>query len=375
MKIKKLKLIHFRNYQELDLNFNNNINILIGNNAQGKTSILESIYVLAITKSHKTHKDKDLIHFNESFSRIHANLENDLNIDFTISQYGKKILVNNIEQKRMSDYIGTFNVVMFAPEDLDIVKREPSIRRKFLDIEISQVSPVYMRELSQYNKVLRQRNEYLKSIFNHQTYDQSYLDTLTMQLSALGYRIFQKRKAFISKLNHYAQHIQNYLSNQCEHLELKYQPSYHFLLNDDTKEEDIFYVYKKYYDNDINKGVTQLGIHRDDFVFLVNNKDVNQYGSQGQQRTSALAIKLSLVNLIKEEKKCYPIILLDDVFSELDDKRQTQLLEYIIDKAQTFITTTSISSIKTDIIKKADVFYIENAQIKRFEEGDYNEQL
>lgn len=371
MELRRLKLHHFRNYQELDISFNKKINIFIGNNAQGKTNLLESIYLLAISKSHKTYKDKELITFTEKYSRVGAELMKDdsvIKLEIIISPQGKKVFINDVEKRRISEYIGVFNVVMFAPEDLNIVKGDPSYRRKFLDVEIGQTSPIYIHEINQYNKILRERNEFLKLAQQTKKIDYHYLDVLTEQLAKLGASITERRTAFIDKLNIFAKKLHNYISNFTEDLEIKYQSNYQL---QNMTYESILKLYKEYYQTDLQKATTQLGIQRDDIRFYINNIDASLYGSQGQQRTVALAVKLSLIDFIKEETNHYPIVLLDDVLSELDDQRQTQLLDCIKDKVQTFVTTTNITGIKKDLLKKAEIFYIKDAKVYE-REGDHD---
>jgi DNA replication and repair protein RecF len=366
MKVKKLKLTNFRNYSELEIQFHNNINIFIGKNAQGKTSLLESIYLLSISKSHKTHKDKEMIQFNQSFAKVSGLIEktdDEVELDIIISNQGKKALINSVEKRKISEFIGSFNVVMFAPEDLDIVKRDPLNRRKFLDVEIGQTSPIYIHSLNQYNKILKQRNEYLKQAYQNNNLDENYLDILTSQLAELGALIKKKRHDFIEKLNFYANQLHSFISNQQETLRIEYVSTY----ENYTDTHSIFTLYKKNYTSDFRRGTTQIGIHRDDLVFYVNGINVSSFGSQGQQRTTALAIKLSLIDFIKDETGHYPIVLLDDVLSELDDIRQTHLLDCIKEKVQTFVTTTNISGIKADIVSKADIFHIDRAKICREE--------
>lgn len=373
MEIKRLKLHSFRNYQELDISFNKKINIFIGNNAQGKTNLLESIYLLAISKSHKTYKDKELITFTEKFSRVGAELLKDdsvIRLEIIISPQGKKVFINDVEKRRISEYIGVFNVVMFAPEDLNIVKGDPNYRRKFIDVEIGQTSPIYIHELNQYNKILRERNEFLKSAQQTKKIDYHYLDVITEQLAKLGASITKKRATFIEKLNIYAKKLHNHISNFTEELDIKYQSNYQ---QQDISFDNILNLYKEYYQTDFHKATTQIGIQRDDIKFYINNVDASLYGSQGQQRTVALAVKLSLIDFIKEETSYYPIVLLDDVLSELDDQRQTQLLDCIKDKVQTFVTTTNISGIKEDLLKKADIFYIKDAKVYEREGDHYGE--
>jgi DNA replication and repair protein RecF len=373
MEIKKLVLDQFRNYKHLEISFNQKINVFIGNNAQGKTTLLESIYLLAISKSHKTHKDKELIQFDYPFTRVKANLmksDSDFDLEVIISNQGKKVSINNIEKKKISEYIGAFNVVMFAPEDLDIVKKDPANRRKFLDVEIGQISSIYIYDLNQYNKILKQRNEYLKLSQQNNNFDEVYLDSLSKQLATYGEKIISRRLSFIHKLNQYASVLHHYISGQKEQLAIDYQSTYK--IDNQYSVDSIFEQYKKNYKLDRYRGTTTIGPHRDDLRFLVNGIDVSSFGSQGQQRTTALALKLSLIDFIKDETNQYPIVLLDDVLSELDDTRQTQLLDCIKEKVQTFVTTTNISGIKNEILEKADIFYIENAQIFKRKEGVIN---
>ncbi len=375
IEIKRLSLVNFRNYISLDISFNKKINIFLGNNAQGKTTLLESIYLLAISKSHKTFKDKDLIKFNESFCKVTTELtkdQNQLTLNVVISNEGKKVLVNQVEKRKTSEYIGVFNVVMFAPEDLEIVKGEPINRRKFIDIEIGQISSIYIFDLNQYNRILKQRNEYLKQISQTQKIDYAYLDTITEQLSFYGAKITSNRIKFINKLNKFARNLQKYISSHQEDLYINYLSNYQ--LKDNINQQQIFQLYKKNYQRDIIKGVTKLGIHKDDIRFIVNDIDVSNFGSQGQQRTTALAIKLALIDFVKEETNHYPIVLLDDVLSELDDNRQTQLLDCIKDKCQTFVTSTNISGIKKELIDKSDIFVIENARITKEKGEKYGKQ-
>lgn len=371
MEIRNLKLTNFRNYSTLDIAFDKKINIFIGNNAQGKTSLLESIYLLSITKSHKTHKDKEMIRFNEDFAKVSATIQKDEDLDeleLIISKQGKKAIINSLEKRKISEYIGFFNVVMFAPEDLDIVKRDPLQRRKFIDVEIGQTSSIYLYELTQYNRLLKQRNEYIKQYHPAVQFDYNYLDILTEQLANFGSKILAKRQSFVLKLNEYANELHQHISNHTENLRIDYQSSY----DGAETPKAIFDLYKMNVQDDLRRGTTQVGIHRDDLKFYVNGIDVSRFGSQGQQRTTALSIKLSLIDFIKDETHYYPIVLLDDVLSELDDTRQSQLLNCIKDKVQTFVTTTNISGIKNEIITKADQFRIDQAQIMYIEEGVLN---
>ncbi|WP_129045493.1 DNA replication/repair protein RecF [Companilactobacillus metriopterae] len=368
MYIKELKLVNFRNYQSLDIEFSPNINVFLGQNAQGKTNLLESMYFLALTRSHRTSNDKDLINWQSEFARISGLVvrdnRNSLSLDLAVSKSGKKARINNLEQKKLSSYIGNLNVVLFSPEDLSIVKGNPAIRRKFIDMEFGQISSQYLAAVTNFRKSLKQRNAYLKKLQYQKNGDRVYLEVLSDQLAQFCAQVVYQRLIFLSKIQKFAQNIHSEISNQTEKLEFSYQT---FFDPADKSLEEIYEIYKnKFQDNsqkEIDRGITLYGPNRDDLLFLINQKNVQDFGSQGQQRSVALSLKLAEVELIKSEVGDYPILLLDDVLSELDNVRQTHLLSSIGDNVQTFITTTSIDDIDRDLVKNPNILNINQGTV------------
>ncbi|NCU18253.1 DNA replication/repair protein RecF [Pallidibacillus pasinlerensis] len=375
MYIKKLNIKHFRNYNELSITFDNKVNVIIGENAQGKTNMMEAIYVLAMAKSHRTANDKELIHWDEDYAKIEGWLEkrnNTLPLELVITKKGKKAKLNHLEQSKLSQYIGNMNVVMFAPEDLNLVKGSPTVRRRFIDMEIGQVSPVYLHNVSLYNKVLHQRNQYLKILQRKQQTDLNLLDIYTEQLIDLAVKIVTKRFEFLHLLQDWAKSIHSSISRGLEELEIRYKSSIEVSDGDDLSKMINEYKekYERVKEREIERGVTLFGPHRDDLLFFVNSRDVQAFGSQGQQRTTALSVKLAEIELIKSEIGEYPILLLDDVLSELDDYRQSHLLSTIQGKVQTFVTTTSIDGIHHDTLKNANIYRVSKGQLENPSESN-----
>ncbi|MDQ0257558.1 DNA replication and repair protein RecF [Evansella vedderi] len=370
MFIKQITLRDYRNYDHLALNFENKVNVIIGENAQGKTNLMEAIYVLAMAKSHRTPKDKELIRWDQSFAKVKGHLENrngPLDMEVVFSHKGKKVKLNKLEKKRLSEYIGTCNMVMFAPEDLNLVKGSPQLRRRFLDMEMGQINSVYLYHLSQYHRVLKQRNQWLKDVLQKkQKQDNTMLDVITDQLIQSACQVLQKRFAFVKKLETWAKPIHKEISRGKESLEVKYIPSIH--VSDDMDLSTMRIVveeeFQRLRDRELKRGTTLAGPHRDDLQFVVNNKDIQVFGSQGQQRTTALSIKLAEIELIYEKMGEYPILLLDDVLSELDDYRQSHLLNTIQGKVQTFVTTTSVNGIHHQTLKEAQMYEVHDGKIE-----------
>ncbi len=355
MKLNNIEIKNFRCIDSQKLSFTN-LNIIVGNNGQGKTSLLESIYLLAFTKSHKTSSEKDVIQTGTDFCKIDASLEiRDINYKFGLimTKSKKKVLINNDEQKKLSEYIGNINIVMFSPDDLRIIKGEPSIKRKFIDIELGQTSSIYIRDLLIYKNILKQRNELLKSLEIES--DTTLLSVLTDQLLEYANRIISARNEFIYKLNSHIKVIHSKLTNDSENIQVVYKTKHKDNLETEMKSK---------YKYDIITGSTSLGPHRDDLTILINQEDVSVYGSQGQQRTAVLSLKLGLINFIYDMLGVYPILLLDDVFSELDVNRLNSLVEYIKPNIQTFITTTDIKLIKEKLISNAKLFYVTAGNFK-----------
>lgn len=368
-----IKLQNFRNYERQKLSFSPSINVLIGENAQGKTNLVESIYFLAMSRSHRTARDRELIGWEKDTAKVEGLLQkksHSVPLEIILSKSGKIAKFNHLEQKKLSDYIGQLNVILFAPEDLSLVKGSPSVRRRFIDMELGQMNKIYLHHLVQYQQILKQRNKFLKQARYNKSFDQIYLDVLTEQLAAEGAEVLFYRFQFIEKLNTWAQEVQANISNNKESLVIEYKTLNE--LTDEQTVEEIFEILKENYASiqmqEIDQGTTTVGPHRDDLIFYVNERNVQTYGSQGQQRTTALSLKLAEIELMREVTGEYPILLLDDVLSELDDSRQTHLLESIQNKVQTFITTTSLDGIQMELLDDPLIFYVKNGAIETKEE-------
>ncbi|SDY89603.1 DNA replication and repair protein RecF [Proteiniborus ethanoligenes] len=371
MYVDNIRLINFRNYLNLNIELNKKLNIFVGNNAQGKTNLLESIYICANGKSYRTSKDRELINLQKSKGYIGLSLAKErfsklIELKFE-RDVKKRIKVNKVEYNRVSELIGILNVVIFSPEDLRLVKEGPMERRAFLDGEISQIKPKYKYNLARYNKILMQRNNFLKNRLNSNFYN--LLDVWDTQLSQVGSSIIIERVNFINKLAIISKDIHNKLTGGIEELDLKYLPSFDI---DKLEIEEIQLKLKdmlqKNIEKDIQKGNTEYGPHRDDLDILINGISARTFGSQGQQRTAALSLKLAEVELIKNEIGEYPVLLLDDVFSELDLNRRKYLISTFKD-IQTIITSTD--DIDLTELKGIDkkVFYIRQGEVVLQEEG------
>ncbi|HEO8420264.1 DNA replication/repair protein RecF [Niallia sp. FSL W8-0635] len=372
MYIDELLLRNYRNYEELDISFENKVNVILGENAQGKTNVMESIYVLAMAKSHRTSNDKELICWDKEYAKIEGRLvktHGKVPMQLVVSKKGKKAKFNHIEQRKLSQYIGNMNVVMFAPEDLNLVKGSPQIRRRFIDMEIGQISPVYLHDMGQYQKILHQRNTYLKQLQMNKQTDHTMLEILTEQFIDMAVKVVAKRFEFLHLLEKWAVPIHKGISRGLETLEIRYKPSVD--VSEDQDLSKMKSVYEEKFQNlkkrEIDRGITLFGPHRDDMLFYVNNRDVQTFGSQGQQRTTALSIKMAEIELIYSEIREYPILLLDDVLSELDDYRQSHLLNTIQGKVQTFVTTTSVDGIDHHTLKEAATYQVESGTIKKIQ--------
>ncbi|MBS4212390.1 MULTISPECIES: DNA replication/repair protein RecF [Neobacillus] len=370
MYIESLSLKNYRNYEELFIEFENKVNVILGENAQGKTNVMESIYVLAMAKSHRTSNDKELIRWDEEYAKIEGRVQkqySSLPLQLVISKKGKKARLNHIEQQKLSQYVGNMNVVMFAPEDLNLVKGSPQVRRRFIDMEIGQISPIYLHDMSQYQKILQQRNHYLKMLQIKKQTDQTMLEILTEQFIQVAVKIIAKRFEFLHLLAKWAGPIHKGISRGLETLEINYKPSVEVLEEQELSKMVTCFEEKfgKVKTREIERGTTLFGPHRDDLLFFVNGRDVQTFGSQGQQRTTALSVKLAEIELIQAEIGEYPILLLDDVLSELDDYRQSHLLNTIQGKVQTFVTTTSVDGIDHQTLKEASTFQVSSGIIQK----------
>ena len=372
MKLTNLQLQNFRNYESVQLEFTDGVHVFIGENAQGKTNLMESIYALAMTKSHRTTNDKELIGWNKEFATIKGTVEKTTtktNLELQFSKKGKIAKVNYLEQKRLSSYLGNLNVILFAPENLTLVKGSPQNRRKFVDMELGQMSSLYLYDLVEYNRVLKQRNTYLKQLAIKKKQPDEYLDVLSEMLSELASKIVFHRLDFMKQLEALAIPIHDQLSLGREKFSVSYQAM--IPLEDGLTASQMKEIYidqfKKNQTREADQATTLIGPHRDDLIFYLNEVPVQTYGSQGQQRSTVLSLKLAEIELMKLSTGEYPLLLLDDVLSELDDDRQTHLIKAIENKVQTFITTTSLDGIKQQFINEPVVIPIEKGTILKTE--------
>lgn len=366
MIIKSIELKNFRNYESLNLSFDEGTNILYGDNAQGKTNILEAVYISGTTKSHKGSRDKEMIHFDEQEAHLRTIVirnKKEYQIDMHLKMnHSKGIAINQVPIKKASELFGILNMVFFSPEDLNIIKNGPAERRRFLDLELCQLDKIYFSDLSNYNRILNQRNKLLKDM----VYRPDLADTLpvwNMQLAESGKRIIRRRRKFIGELNEIVGEIHYRISGEREKLNLSYDPNV----------DDIFFEdeLNRAKERDIKLCQTSVGPHRDDMLFSINDVDIRKFGSQGQQRTSALSLKLSEIELVKESIHEAPILLLDDVLSELDSNRQNYLLNNICD-TQTIITCTGLDEFVRNRFQINKVFQVIDGHV--YEKGDLEEK-
>lgn len=359
MFIKRLQMLNYRNYNVLDISLGPHVNVFMGDNAQGKTNILEGIYYCAFARSHRTSKDRELINWNSDNALLSVTVGRerlDKRIDISILKDGKKaIQINKIKIKKIGELFGNFNVVMFSPEDLKIIKDSPGVRRKFIDMELCQLNPKYYYNLVQYNKVLNERN----SILRNRNINKDILDVYDMQLVEFGYNIIMNRLEYIEKLNKYSTKIHSDITSGKERIEFKYVSTIKDLEN---IRESFYSLLEKNRVRDCERGITSVGPHRDDFTVLINDIDTKSYGSQGQQRTAVLTIKFSSLKIIKELTGEHPVLLLDDVLSELDFSRKRYILSTIGD-IQTIITCTGIEDLYEYLDDKSKVFKVRDGEI------------
>ena len=374
MKIKSLKLLYFRNYLSTNIDAHPSLNVLVGNNANGKTNIIESIFCLALGKSYRTKSDSECIMFGETataMSCIVNKNDRELDIMLGINNKGKSAKIAGIKKTKLTDFVGELNVVLFSPEDLQIVKGSPSLRREFMNREFYQFSRIYHKYYLMYQHLLKQRNSYLKDMRKNPKDELSlaYLETLTSQLAKVALYITKERVSFVQDISKLTYKNMLNISNGQETLKIKYKSSVLDSLNiseindESFTEENLTKVMMKKSFDDIMRGSTKIGPQHDDLEFYINDLDAKMYASQGQQRSIVLSLKLAEINYLKEKTGTYPVLLLDDVLSELDKNRQLKLLDAINENVQTFITTPSISDIKEDLLRKAKVFKIENGNI------------
>ena len=369
MKISKLKLVCFRNYANTTVLFDDKMNILVGDNAQGKTNILEAITILALTKSHRIGVNPNIIMFDKKSCKLDGVIKKDKivsKLEVLISDEIKKLKVNGKDIKKVADYISYLNVIIFTPDDLEIIKGSPNVRRNLLNIQLSQLSNKYLNSYNEYNKLLKTRNEYLRILFNNSIADINYLDVITDKLIEKAIIIYQIRKEYIDLINLYIDKYYNDISLD-RGLIVKYVPNIIFKdFEYETIRKSLKHTFKKNYLKELNYGMTIYGPHRDDICFELKGKDLKYYGSQGQQRLAIISFKLSEIPIYNKYCDTNPVLLLDDIFSELDIKKRNKLLNIInsID-IQSVITTTDLKNIQKKYIENASVFYVKNGLIER----------
>ncbi|MBO5260723.1 MAG: DNA replication/repair protein RecF [Coprococcus sp.] len=365
MYVESIELSNYRNYSNVIVEFGKNTNILYGNNAQGKTNILESIYMAATTKSHRGSKDKDVVKLGEDESHIRLFLKKrDIShkIDMHLRKNRNKgVAIDGLAIRRAAELYGMLNVIFFSPEDLSIIKNGPAERRRFMDQELCQISRLYYQNLSSYNRILNQRNNLLKQIY----YNKGLMDTIDVwnaQLVDYGSRIVRERRNFINMMNEIISDIHGRLTSGREHLKIVYECN--------AGEDEFEKILSEKLDMDIKYSSTQSGPHRDDISFLINGIDVRKYGSQGQQRTVALSLKMAEIKLVKKIINDSPILLLDDVMSELDTDRRNALLEEIKD-IQTIITCTGYDEFIKEQIVINNVYSVVEGTATKVETEEY----
>ncbi len=372
MRVKKVVMKDFRNYRHETIEFNDGINVIIGENAQGKTNLLEALYLCAALRSFRTRKDSELVNFDASFGYIKMNFESqpmdeekekvEMEMVFSADQK-KRVKRNGLSQTRISDVMGTFKAVLFSPEDLKIVKDSPAERRQFMDSEMMQVSPKYYHTLLQYQKNVKQRNQLLKKT----SFSDEEMMVWELQLAEYGAQLMMQRFYFLKEIEDFAVNIHKQLTEDREQLNLGYEPGIPlsagwYNASKEVLMDQIMAQLKKNRVSDQMRQTTGKGPHRDDISFQINKMDVRQFGSQGQKRTVVLSLKLAVLEWMKEKAGEYPVLLLDDVTSELDEKRQRDLLDYL-KPVQTIITTTHPLPGMAEKGKEGKMIHVEKGKI------------
>lgn len=354
MKIDSLSLMNFRNYETLNISFGD-LNIIYGLNGSGKTNIIEAIYTLALTKSFRINNDKVMIKKGKIKAKIKGNVlkngdENTFGVE--ISNDGKVVTINGEKQDKVSDYVSRINVILFNPSDTRLIDEAPMIRRKMLNIEISQIYKEYLVILTNYQRILKQRNFYLRGMYVNGSYTNTYLDILTKKLIEFGSIICKYREKFVDNINKYiASNYEKIFGSGT--LKIRYVSTFK-----NKSEDDLIKRYKDNYQKELSVGKTLEGIHHDDIVFVLDNNNLKEWGSEGQRKNAIISFKLAEINVINEIKGYYPILILDDLFSELDKVKVTNLLGMLDRNVQTFMTTTDLKNISKKVIKDAKKFKV-----------------
>ena len=372
MKIKKIKLINFRNLDKVELNFINKINIIIGGNGAGKTNILEAIYLNSLTKSFRANNDAELIKFDKEFLTIMTTIKDDSyneNVLYNIDKLSKKIYLNSSKVTKLSEYIGKYPVVISTPEDVLMIKTSPSTRRDLLNISICQFNKEYFKTLNEYNKLLKLRNDYLKRILINSISDVKYFDILTNKLIEKAVYIYIERNNYINLINKYLPDIFEHICLN-PNLIIKYSPNIDLNnYNEETLKNILYKKYKKDFNKEISLGMTITGPHRDDFSFILGDKDMKLYSSEGQKKMAVISFKLAEMMLFQKTDDKKPIILLDDLFSELDINNKNRLVKFIPDDLQVVITSNDLKGINKSIRDNAKIFKIKDGEVRVINNG------
>jgi DNA replication and repair protein RecF len=368
--LEKLDLKNFKNYNYLCMNFDSLMNVFVGENAQGKTNLLESIYLLATGTCPRVYKDEELVKHGEDFFMVRGTIQKQTDTYRVVVNYSKgrekAVLINDKRQRRFSDLIGIVNVVYFSPDSLGLVKGVPASRRAFLDFDLCQTNVLYKDTLLKYRKVIKQRNALLKELKEKRGASAgAVLDVWNKQTAEFGAYIIACRMEMIDSFNKLAAEIHKTISDGKEDLSLKYSSCIDMEGKSQSEIEALLYgKLRSHQQVEIMRGITLVGPHRDDVIFMVDNLDLKIYGSQGQQRTAVLACKIAELELIKEKVNEYPLLLLDDVMSELDEIRRLKLLSILQKKVQTFITTTNLDNLDKSAIKEVKLFRVTNGCVR-----------
>ena len=356
MNITKLELLNFRNYKKINFDNFSNLNIIIGKNGIGKTSIIEAIYLGSLAKSFKTNNELSIINENSDFFKIKVHYFDygpKKNLELYLDKNGKKTKINSKLQRKLSDFISQYRIILLSPDELKLIKSSPNTRRNYLNIQISQLNKEYIYFLNNYNNLIKNKNDYLKKLLLNSNLDTRYLDILDEKIVDEGMKIYKYRKKYIDSINKYIKEVfDKFIKNRG--LYIKYISDYEI-----KDKEKIIKELKKNRRKEINLGMTSFGVHRDDFEFIHNDNNSKEYSSQGLQKLIVLAMKISEVKIFIEEYDIYPILLLDDLFSELDEKNRNNIFKSLDKNIQVFITTTDLKNINKSIINKAKIFNLD----------------
>ena len=360
MQISSLKLLNFRNYESLELKFSPKVNLIYGKNGMGKTNIVEAIYVLGLTKTFRSNNDDIVIKKGKNIAKIEGTIKDKIlnNYKIIISNAGKRIKIDNNKIGKVSDYITKVNIILFNPDDLKMIKDTPSIRRKMLNIEISGINSDYLVLLTTYNKVLKQRNAYLKALSKKNNYDLSFLNILTEQLVDIGLKIMLIREEFINNINSYISDIYYEITHKGT-LKVVYKSEFM-----GKQKETILKMFAKNISREIFLGKTIFGIQHDDLEFKIDKEIVKEFSSVGEQKNSIISFKLAEIKNIEAKLDKKPILILDDLFSELDEEKINNILNIIDKDLQTFITTTEITKVDKKILESAKIFHVIDGIVK-----------